>query len=91
MNKASSLIVICSLILSSPVLAQLSPTSPFKSNLFGKFNVEIDAVKQTGTGLPMIRYSVDMPQNTYLAFSYGLDMFNKDMVAFIASNSGVQV
>lgn len=39
----------------------------------------------------MIRYSVDMPANTYLGLCYGEDMRNTDMVAFLANGQTVRV
>jgi hypothetical protein len=35
----------------------------------------------------MLRYNVDLPSNTYIAFGYGWGMNNKDMVAFIAGST----
>jgi hypothetical protein len=62
----------------------------FKATLFSKFNIEIDATK-SASGQPMIRYSVDMPANTYLGLCYGEDMRNTDMVAFLANGQTVRV
>ena len=39
----------------------------------------------------MIRYTVDMPANTYLALCYGEDMSNTDMVAFVANGQTARV
>ena len=39
----------------------------------------------------MIRYSVDMPANTYLGLCYGEDMRETDMVAFQANGQTVTV
>ena len=39
----------------------------------------------------MIRYSLDMPANTYLGLGYGEDMRDTDMVAFLANSQTVRV
>jgi hypothetical protein len=39
----------------------------------------------------MIRYSVDLPANTYLGLCYGVDMRDTDMVAFLANSQTVKV
>ena len=42
-------------------------------------------VIQNANGLGLLRYTVDMPNNTYIGFCYGTSMFNTDMVAFVST------
>ena len=62
----------------------------FTTTLFSKFKVRLDVTKDA-KGLPMLRYNVEMPSNTYIGFCYGTDMRNTDMVAFLANTQTVQV
>ena len=62
----------------------------YEDIFFSKFYVKIDAFKDV-LGRPHIRYNIDMPENTYFAFSYGQNHHNVDMVSWIATKDKVTV
>ena len=48
------------------------------------FSFEISLDSESG----MLKYDVTIPTDTYLGLTYGLDMFDKDMVVFTGSGPG---
>ena len=63
---------------------------PYETTFFEKFKVQIDAFNNT-QGQPTIRYNVEMPINTYIAFGYSWGMYDVDMVAFMAGTDNARV
>ena len=60
----------------------------YEHTFFSKFYVKIDAFEDK-LGRAYIRYNIDMPMNTYLAFGYGEGHHETDMVAWIAQSDGI--
>jgi hypothetical protein len=62
-------LLICLTITAASIKAS-NTTFFYEHTFFSKFYAKIDAFKDA-QGRPNIRYNIDMPENTYFAFSYG--------------------
>lgn len=82
-------LLICLTITSASIEAS-NTTLFYEHTFFSKFYAKIDAFIDL-KGRQNIRYNIDMPENTYFAFSYGQNHHNVDMVSWIATSDKVTV